>query len=151
MNNIRIVSRRQFFGDLATAGALILGTRLLPQSSQATPSAEAWNPDLFLAIEPDGTTRIVAHRSEMGTGIRTALPTIVAEELDADWKRVVIEQAVGDPSLGDQNTDGSRSIVQFYDRMREVGASARQMLLAAAAKKCPLPSQWASASLATRR
>lgn len=139
MKDIRIVSRRQFLGDVASAGALILGARLLPTNSQAATSADAWNPDLFLAIEPDGTTRIVAHRSEMGTGIRTALPTIVAEELDADWQRVVIEQAIGDPDLGDQNTDGSRSIVQFHDRMREVGASARQMLLAAAAEKWSVP------------
>ena len=48
----------------------------------------AWHPSVYLGLEPDGTVIIVAHRSEMGTGIRTALPMVVADELDADWKRV---------------------------------------------------------------
>ena len=136
--DIRIINRREFLGGLASASAFILGTPLFLSRSHAqedATGAEAWNPDLFLSIELDGKTHIVAHRSEMGTGIRTALPMIVADELDADWEKVVIEQATGDKRLGDQNTDGSRSVVQFYDRMREIGATARQMLIAAAAKE----------------
>ncbi|MEM7387639.1 MAG: molybdopterin cofactor-binding domain-containing protein, partial [Verrucomicrobiota bacterium] len=136
MTDVRLINRRGFLENLATSGALVLGTpffseRLLAQEADG----RTWKPDLFLSIETDGTTRIVAHRSEMGTGIRTALPTIIAEELDADWDRVLIEQGLGDKRLGDQNTDGSRSVVQFYDRMREIGATARAMLLAAAAEK----------------
>jgi len=65
---------------------------------------------VYLGIDPDGTVWIVASRSEMGTTSRTTLPLIVADELDADWKRVKIEQAIGDKRYGDQNTDGSHSI-----------------------------------------
>ncbi len=135
MNEIRIINRRHFLGHLASAGAFVLGMPVLARAQGEENEASVWKPDLFLSIEPNGTTRIVAHRSEMGTGIRTALPTIIADELDADWERVVIEQAIGDKRLGDQNTDGSRSVVRFYDNMRAIGASARQMLIAAAAQK----------------
>jgi isoquinoline 1-oxidoreductase beta subunit len=75
----------------------------------------------------------------MGTGIRSVLPTVVAEELDADWKRVKIEQAIGDAKYGSQNTDGSCSIRDFYDAMREAGATARLMLELAAASKWGVP------------
>src|SRR5258705_12514409 len=71
----------------------------------------------------------------MGTVIRTSLPLIVADELDADWKPVKIDQAIGDPRYGDQNTDGSHSIRSFYDVMRQAGASARLMLIRAAAQQ----------------
>src|SRR5262249_38680898 len=90
-------------------------------------------------LETDGTIIIVTHRSEMGTGIRSVLPTILAEELDVDWKRVKIEQAIGDKKYGDQNTDGSCSIRNFYDAMREAGASARLMLERAAAAQWGVP------------
>jgi len=88
---------------------------------------------VYLAIDETGLVTIVAHRSEMGTGIRTGLPMVLADELEADWTRVRVVQAQGDPKYGDQNTDGSRSMRQFYQPMREAGASARQMLEAAAA------------------
>ncbi|HLQ45865.1 MAG TPA: molybdopterin cofactor-binding domain-containing protein, partial [Planctomycetaceae bacterium] len=84
---------------------------------------------------------IVAHRSEMGTGIRTGLPTIVADELDADWARVKVEQALGDVKYGSQNTDGSCSIRDFGDAMRDAGASARLMLERAAAAKWAVPAE----------
>ena len=77
----------------------------------------------------------MAHRSEMGQGSRTGLPQIMADELEADWSRVVIEQAEGDAKYGDQYTDGSRSVVKNFDRMREFGAAARTMLEQAAAQK----------------
>jgi isoquinoline 1-oxidoreductase beta subunit len=76
----------------------------------------------------------------MGTTSRTTLPLIVADELDADWKRVKIEQAIGDSRYGDQNTDGSHSIRSFYDAMRQAGATARFMLIQAAAKQWGVPS-----------
>jgi len=74
---------------------------------------------------PDGTVTIVAHRSEMGCGSRTALPLVVTDELDADWSRVRIEQATGDPKYGDQDTDGSHSVRSSFDLMRQVGATGR--------------------------
>src|SRR5258708_39907931 len=70
---------------------------------------------------------------------RTTLPLVVADELDADWKRVKIEQAIGDSRYGDQNTDGSHSIRSFYDAMRQAGATARFMLIQAAAQQWGVP------------
>jgi isoquinoline 1-oxidoreductase beta subunit len=75
----------------------------------------------------------------MGTGIRSVLPSVLADELDADWARVKIEQAIGDAKYGSQNTDGSCSIRDFYDAMREAGASARMMLESAAAAQWGVP------------
>ena len=75
----------------------------------------------------------------MGTGIRTALPMVVADELDADWNRVKIQQAIGDRKYGDQNTDGSNSIRSFYEPMRRAGATARTMLEQAAAAQWSVP------------
>src|SRR5205814_7083990 len=97
------------------------------------------NPSVYLGIRPDGTVFIVTHRSEMGTGIRTSLPQVAADELDADWSRVTIEQGIGDTRYGDQNTDGSRSIRDFYDAFRHAGASARSMLITAAATQLNVP------------
>jgi isoquinoline 1-oxidoreductase beta subunit len=102
-------------------------------------AAKTWYLGVYLGIEPDGTVIIVAHRSEMGTGIRTALPMVAADELGADWERVRIVQAIGDPKYGDQNTDGSKSIRDFYDALRQAGATARLMLKRAAAAKWSVP------------
>src|SRR5215813_8019472 len=108
-----------------------VGSRKIPFADAATPTI--FSPNVYLAIDETGLVTIVAHRSEMGTGIKTGLPMVLADELGADWSRVRIVQAQGDPKYGDQNTDGSRSTRQFYQPMREAGASARQMLEAAAA------------------
>src|SRR5579862_1633940 len=138
-DSITVVSRRGFLGGVFSAGALILGSRLLPVDALAAPGDATWQPGVYLGLEPDGRVIIIAHRSEMGTGIRTALPMIVAEELDADWARVKIEQAIGDKKYGSQDTDGSESIRDFYDPMREAGATARMMLEGAAASKWGVP------------
>ena len=90
----------------------------------------------FVAIDPDGAVTIVTHRSEMGTGIRTSLPLVIADEMEADWSRVKLVQAPGDePRYGNQDTDGSRSMRHFIQPMRECGAAMRQMLETAAAAK----------------
>src|SRR3984885_7092997 len=138
---ITVVSRRGFLGGVFTAGALILGSRFLPESLEAAPTDgdASWQPSVYLGLEPDGRVIIIAHRSEMGTGIRTSLPMVVADELEADWKRVVIQQAIGDKKYGDQNTDGSNSIRSFYNPMRIAGATARAMLESAAASKWGVP------------
>ena len=136
-----MLSRRAFLGGTAAAGAFVLGTRLVPVSvfSQDALAQGPWEPGVYLAILPDGLVQIVAHRSEMGTGIRTSLPLVVADELDADWARVTIVQALGDKKYGSQNTDGSCSIKDFYEPMRVAGATARTMLEQAAAKTWNVP------------
>ena len=142
MNAIENVSRRSFLKGLVSVGALVLSARYYPQPvwAEGLPKdthadLATLHPNVFVGIDTDGTVYIVAHRSEMGTGIRTSLPLVVADELDADWKRVKIDQAIGDPRYGDQNTDGSRSIRSFYDVMRQAGATARFMLIQAAAQQ----------------
>ncbi|HWZ34335.1 MAG TPA: molybdopterin cofactor-binding domain-containing protein [Bryobacteraceae bacterium] len=141
MNPITNVSRRNFLEGVFSAGAFVLAARYLPENAQAAETVDesAWHPSVYLGFEPDGRVIIVAHRSEMGTGIRTALPMVVAEELDADWSRVKIQQAIGDKKYGDQNTDGSNSIKGFYQPMRVAGATARTMLESAAAAKWGVP------------
>jgi len=95
---------------------------------------------LFVSIGADGIVTIVAHRSEMGQGVRTSLPMVVADELDADWGRVRVVQAQGDQEkYGNQNTDGSRSMRHSFGPMRQVGATARLMLESAAAARWKVP------------
>lgn len=146
MSAIQNISRRHFLGGLVSAGAFVLVAKVLPEDAWAqTPvfrtKAEqaALHPTIYLGIQPDGTTFIVTHRSEMGTGIRTSLPMVAADELDADWNKVRIEQGIGDKRYGDQNTDGSRSIRDFYQAFRIAGASARSMLVSAAAAQWNVP------------
>lgn len=147
MNRVELVTRRAFLGGVFSAGAFVLGARLLPVNALAANASSsgadgaAWHPSVYLGIDTDGTVIVVAHRSEMGTGIRTGLPMIVADELDADWAKVKVEQALGDVKYGSQNTDGSCSIRDFGDAMREAGATARLMLERAAAAKWGVPAE----------
>lgn len=91
---------------------------------------------VFLSIAESGIVTIVAHRSEMGQGIRTSLPMVVADELGADWNKINVVQADGNETrYGNQNTDGSRSMRHFFKPMRQVGATARTMLEMAAAAR----------------
>jgi len=136
MANIQNLSRRGVIKGAAVASGLVLGFHLGFRHFPQAEAARTWpfQPNVYLAIDETGLVSIMAHRSEMGTGIKTDLPLIVADELEADWKRVKVVQAEGDARYGDQNTDGSRSTWQFYQAMREAGAAARQMLEAAAGK-----------------
>lgn len=127
------LSRRSFLTGLA-AGSLVVATSGAGLTALVQDAELAFEPDLFVSIAPNGDVTILAHRSEMGTGIRTALPMVVADELGADWSRVTIAQAIGDARLGSQNTDGSRSVRRFFDRMRTAGATARTLLERAAAE-----------------
>ena len=98
------------------------------------------NPLVFVAIAADGAVTILAHRAEMGQGVRTSLPMVVADEMEADWGRVTVKQAwAEEPRFGNQDTDGSRSVRHFFMPMRRVGAAARVMLIAAAAKQWNVP------------
>ncbi len=135
MKFIENVSRRGFLQGVAVTGVFVLGARLVPQPlwAEGEAAAPAIEPNLWIAIASDGTVTIVAHRSEMGSGSRTSLPIVVADELDADWSKVKIDQAIGDPKYGEQDTDGSHSVRSFFDQMRQVGAAGRSMLISAAA------------------
>ena len=147
MSSIENVSRRKFLKGVFGSGALILAVRYVPpmwaqglQTGVQTDADRATlHPNFFVGIQQDGTVYIVAHRSEMGTTIRTSLPLVLADELDADWKRVKIDQAIGDKRYGDQNTDGSQSVRRFYTIMRECGGAARFMLIQAAAQQWKVP------------
>jgi isoquinoline 1-oxidoreductase subunit beta len=137
------VSRRRFLQGLSLSGlVLAVGYPSLGQADEKKYGADGmpngWvdDPLAFVSIAPDGTVTIVCHRSEMGQGVRTGMPMIVADELEADWKRVKIAQAPGDEKkFGNQDTDGSRSTRHFFDPMRRCGAAARMMLEAAAADR----------------
>ncbi|HXW07377.1 MAG TPA: molybdopterin cofactor-binding domain-containing protein [Vicinamibacterales bacterium] len=143
MNATPTISRWSFLGYSFTAGAFLIGTRLVPGgliAQTVRPGAgPLWQAGVYLGIDVDGSVAIIAHRSEMGTGIRTSLPMVVAEELEADWSRVRIVQAIGDAKYGSQNTDGSCSIKDFFEAMRIAGASARTMLEQAAAAAWKVP------------
>ena len=130
------VDRRGFLGAVFTASAWVLGANFLAESSDA---AASWQPSVYLGIEPNGTVVITAHRSEMGTGSRTSLPLVVADELDVDWKNVRVEQAIGDKRYGSQNTDGSCSVRDFVAAMHQAGATARLVLERAAAQQWNVP------------
>lgn len=147
------LSRRAFLIHGA-AGALTLGFALrggTPLAAQAqeieisTPGAEqaAFTPSAWLTVEPSGEVVIALHKSEMGQGVMTSLPMIVADELDADWMRVRVEPATGDPAFGsfggNQFTFGSTSVSMSWDALRSAGATARAMLLAAAAQAWGVP------------
>ena len=144
------ISRRDFLKLSGLAGGgLVLAIYLegcapgtaTPTIVPVTPEGTApplppfdWQPRAFIKLDQDGILTFTAFRSEMGQGIRTALAMLVAEELDIDWSSVHIVQANADSRFWDQQTGGSVSISTYYTVMRQAGATARQMLLEAAAK-----------------
>jgi isoquinoline 1-oxidoreductase subunit beta len=129
---VTALSRRAFLGTSAAAGAgLVIGFYLHSRAE----SGAAFSPNAYLAISPDGKITIVVARSEMGQGVRTSLPMILAEELEADWKQIAIEQAGASTLFGDQTTGGSASVRTTWDPMRKAGAQAREMLISAAAQQ----------------
>src|SRR3974390_1896232 len=131
------LSRRDFVGvGIAAGTGLVIGF-YLPHGSSS--EKESFSPNAYLRITPDNKVTIVVARSEMGQGVRTALPMILAEELEADWKQIEIEQAGAGTLFGDQTTGGSASIRTTWDPMRKAGASAREMLISAASLTWNVP------------
>src|SRR5438093_7311681 len=140
MTEILDLSRRDFLKTGAAAGGglligfyLPLGNRLAAQQSNPP-----FAPNAFIRIGTDDSVTVIVNHSEMGQGVYTALPMLVAEELDADWSKVRVESAPVDPAynhtaFGMQMTGGSTSTWSEYDRLRKAGATARAMLIAAAA------------------
>lgn len=108
--------------------------------ADSMPGGTVDDPLVFVSIATDGTVTLVAHRAEMGTGVRTSLPMVVADEMEARWDRVKVVQAeANETRYGNQNVDGSRSMRHFLMPMRRVGAAARQMLEMAAAARWSVP------------
>ncbi len=147
-SKVQKITRRAVLKTLGLAGGFVLAAPVLSRQAFAAyqtgagamPHGVVIDPRVFVAIANDGTVTIVAHRSEMGTGVRTSLPLVVAEELEADWARVRVRQAPGDEvKFGNQDTDGSRSTRHYLIPMRQIGASARMMLEAAAARRWGVP------------
>jgi isoquinoline 1-oxidoreductase subunit beta len=131
------LSRREFVVAGVAAGAGLVIGFYLPHGSQL--GKKGFSPNAYLRITPDNKVTIVVARSEMGQGVRTALPMILAEELEADWKQIEIEQAGASTLYGDQTTGGSASIRTTWDPMRKAGAAAREMLITAAALTWGVP------------
>jgi isoquinoline 1-oxidoreductase subunit beta len=147
---IENISRRSFLEGMLSASAFVLcvtespflakaTSKVAPWSAAPSVDATAFHPGVYVGIQPDGTVIIVAHRTEMGNGVRTSLPRILADELDADWSRVTVVQGDGDEKYGSQDTDGSHSVRDFFDPLREAGATARLMLIRAAAQQWGVP------------
>jgi len=134
------IERRRFV-QLLGAGSLVIAAgplgirRLDAAESLATSLADPFSPHAYITLHEDGTVTIVCHRSEMGQGVRTTLPLIIADEMEADWSRCRVAQAIGDEKkYGSQNTDGSSSVRLFLSKCRDAGATVRALLEDAAAK-----------------
>src|SRR5712671_424267 len=131
------LNRREFVAAGVAAGVGLVVGFYLPHKGRE--SKEGFSPNAYLRITPDNKITIVVARSEMGQGVRTALPMILAEELEADWKQIEIEQAGASTLYGDQTTGGSASVRTTWDPMRKAGAAAREMLISAAALTWGVP------------
>ncbi len=134
--DIQNLSRRGFIKSVGvSSGSLLLGIQFAPiLAATGTDNQNIFSPDVFVSIAPTGQVTIISHRSEMGQGVRSTLPLLVADEMEADWQRVTVEQAIGDQKYGSQNTDGSRSVRKNYQKLKEAGAIAKNMLQQAAAQ-----------------
>lgn len=131
------LSRREFVAGGVAAGVGLVVGFYLPHGGKS--GREIFSPNAYVRITQDNKVTIVLARSEMGQGVRTALPMILAEELEADWKNIEIEQAGASTLYGDQTTGGSASVKTTWDPMRKAGAAAREMLISAAALAWSVP------------
>lgn len=145
MSPIIVISRRDFLKvGLAAGGGLLLGFYLpgiFPangENEKTRQTGKPFVPNAWLKIGTDGTVTVLVNKSEMGQGVLTSLPLIVAEELEADWAKIRVEQSPEAPvyrtMMGMQLTGGSTSVRGSWKHLREAGAAARQMLVTAAAR-----------------
>lgn len=134
--------------DVLKAGGALTVAMWLPSGAGANDAAkrDAFAPNAFVRIDADGTVTVIAKHLEMGQGVYTGLATIVAEELDADWKQIRVEGAPANAKVYNntafgpvQGTGGSTSIANSYDQLRQAGATARALLIAAAANRWDAP------------
>ncbi len=138
MNTTFNPARRDFIKVVSVAGGgLILGF-YLPSKEELLATepvpATAFAPNAWLRIDLDGSVTVTVAKSEMGQGVRTSLPMLLAEELEADWSKIRIEPALADPKYGDMTTGGSTSVRKSWLPLRKAGATPREMLISAAAQ-----------------
>ena len=136
MSDGMVITRGEFLRLSATAGAgLVIGFHLpWGDPVKAAQTADFFKPNAWVSIDTSGTVTIVVHRSEIGQKVWTSLPMIVAEELEVDLSRIKVLQADLNPIYGGQTTGGSASIRTSWDKLRAAGATAREMLITAAAQ-----------------
>jgi isoquinoline 1-oxidoreductase beta subunit len=146
MAQVPAVDRRCFLASVAaSAGSLALGFEIPPSPSSAAPSGAGTEINGWIVIAPDDSVTIRIAKSEMGQGVLTALPMLVAEELECGWSKVRTEFAAPQESIkrgrpwGDMSTSGSRSVRSSQQALRLAGATAREMLIAAAAARWDVP------------
>jgi isoquinoline 1-oxidoreductase subunit beta len=146
MTHVPQISRRFFFASVgAVGGGMALGFRLPAGVGSAEAATNPAEVNAWVVIQPDDTVVIRVARSEMGQGITTALPMLVAEELECDWGKVRAEFPSPEENLrrkrawGEMSTGGSRSVRSSHEYLRKAGAAAREMLIAAAAGKWAVP------------
>lgn len=140
IKGITRISRRDFIRTTGLAGGgLILAANLSACSRDKELAGGDFAPNVYVNLLESGEVEIVCHRSEMGQGVRTSLVQVIADEMEADWNRVKLLQAIGDAKYGNQNTDGSTSIRMQFDLLRNAGAVTRQMLVSAAADVWGVP------------
>src|SRR5271163_1487817 len=134
MSTASVLNRRDFLKTSASAGAaLVIGFHLSPSARAATAEDQEKKPanplTAWVRITPDNQVTLILGKSEMGQGIMTALPMILAEELSLDWTKVKIDQAPTDPKIYDLGTGGSGSVAGSWTPLRQAGAAAREMLI----------------------
>jgi len=140
MSTIYNASRRDFLKTSALAGGGLLIGFTLPGAARLAQAAGEFSPNAYIRISTDNQITVICGLSEMGQGVHTAIPMLVAEELDADWSKIKVQQAQADaafnnPIFGMQATGGSTSVRGHWEPMRKAGAAARAMLVAAAAER----------------
>jgi isoquinoline 1-oxidoreductase beta subunit len=153
-------SRREFIkGSAALMGGLVIcfylpmkGGRAFAADASSAQAKQVYPPNAFIRIAPDDSITIIVNKSEMGQGVYTSLPMLVAEELEADWSRIRVESApvaavYNHTAFGIQMTGGSTSVASSWEQMRRVGASARMMLVRAAALQWGVPQSECHAKL----
>jgi CO/xanthine dehydrogenase Mo-binding subunit len=129
-----MTGRRDFLKITGAAGAgLVLGLRLDAKPKPGEAAKPEFRPNAFLTVRQDGTVRITVPKTEMGQGVRTALPLAVAEEMDLDWSKIEVVNAMPGPDFKSMQTGGSTSVSSTWTPLRKAGATAREMLKAAAA------------------
>ncbi len=133
------IQRRHLLQGLGMGAVVLVASsagvrRLSAAEPLMAATTQPWSPVAYVMLHDDGMVTIICHRSEMGQGIRTTMPMIIADEMEADWSRCRVQQGDGDEKkYGSQNTDGSTSIRAFLTRYREAGATMRALLEDAAA------------------